>query len=265
MNYYILDDDVNIVKILKTIVETDFKHKVVGYNIDPKKAVEEIIRLHPDVVLIDYLMPGMDGVDVIKAIKPLLDDVEFIMLSQVADKDMIAEAYTEGLSFFITKPINRLEVKSVLHQIEMHILTERKLNQIISLVGGTPETTMKGPKTILREVGMYSEKGSKEILLIAESVKNTNMDVETALEQYMSFQSEKAKIIRQRMRRAILKGLRNIASLGVEDYMSDNFVKFSSTLFDFENVKMEMDFIRGYSNRRGSVSVERFIENLSEF
>lgn len=264
MNYYILDDDENIVKILKNIVESDFKHKVVGFSTDPKVAIDEIIRLHPDVVLIDYLMPVMDGVDVIRSIKPLLDDLEFIMISQVSDKEMVADAYGEGLSFFINKPINRLEVTSVIGQVENHIQTGRKLDQIISLIGGTPGK-LKGPKTILREVGMYSEKGSKELLLIAESMKNNSTSVEIALDQYMAYQTESVKIIRQRMRRAILKGLRNVASLGIEDYMSENFVKYSSTLYDFENVKQEMDFLSGYSERRGSVSVERFIENLSEF
>ncbi len=66
----------------------------------------------------------------------------------------------------------------------------------------------------------------------------------------------------QRIRRAINKGLVNLANLGIEDYMNENFIRFSSTLYDFENVKAEMDYIRGKRNGGGKISVRKFIDNL---
>ena len=66
----------------------------------------------------------------------------------------------------------------------------------------------------------------------------------------------------QRIRRAINKALVNLANLGIEDYMNDNFVRFSNSLFNFEDVKSEMDYIRGKKSTGGKISVKKFIDGL---
>ena len=269
MKYYILDDDMNIVKILSTIIESDFNRKVVGFKDDPNQAVDDIIVLKPDVVLIDYLMPGLDGVDVIKKIKSVVPEVEFIMISQVSDKNMIGEAYKEGLSFFISKPINRYEVNAVLKHMSEKLETSRKLSQIINLIG-SPEATVavnqvEVSKSVLKELGIYSEKGSKDMIGIIELKLSEDSNLERALENFCDINKEKSKIVRQRMRRAIMRGLRNLSYLGIEDYMNELFVKYSSSLYDFEAVKKEMDYIRGVSKNRGTASIDKFLEVLSEF
>ncbi len=74
--------------------------------------------------------------------------------------------------------------------------------------------------------------------------------------------SDNPKAMEQRVRRAINKGLINIASVGIEDYMNENFIRYSNSLYDFENVKAEMDYIRGKRDSGGKISVKRFIENM---
>ncbi len=70
------------------------------------------------------------------------------------------------------------------------------------------------------------------------------------------------KIMKQRIRRSVYSGLANVAHSGIEDYMNDYFVKYSGSLYDFENVKAEMDHIRGKRKSGGKVNLEKFIENL---
>lgn len=270
MKYYILDDDINIVKILKTIIESDFNRNVIGSHTNPKAALDEIILLRPDVVLVDYLMPSLDGVDVIKHMKSILSDIEFIMVSQVSDKAMIGEAYGEGLSFFISKPINKIEVDVVLNNMEDRIKTRRKLNQIINLIGekSGPSPNINAcqvSKSVLKDLGIYSEKGSKDMISIIEIIKAEDLDLNAAVLKYCDIHSEKAKIVKQRMRRSMTKGLRNLAYLGIEDYLNELFVKYSNSLYDFETVKREMDYIRGSNKNRGSLSIDKFLENLAEF
>lgn len=272
MRYYILDDDINIVKILQTIVESDFNRNVIGFNYDPETAIDEIASLKPDAVLIDYLMPKLDGVDVIKKVKAIIPTMEFIMLSQVSDKEMIAEAYSEGLSFFISKPINKIEVNVVLGNLESRIQTAQKLEQIVSLIGNPQPiqaakvSRVEHARYVLKDLGIYSEKGSRDILSIVELMEIEGIaHYVDAFNLYSEKTDEKGKIIRQRMRRAIVKALRNISYLGLEDYMNEIFVKYSSSLFDFETVKLEMDFIRGINNGRGSVSIDKFMENLVDY
>lgn len=269
MKYFILDDDMNVVKILKNIIEEDFDRQVVGTSQTSVKAIDDITLLRPDVVLIDYLMPKLDGVDVIKKIKSFMPDIEFIMISQIADKEMIAEAYQEGLGFFISKPINRIEVNVVLKNMKDKIETSRKLNQIVSLLGQPQvqqtHSQLEVSKAVLKDLGIYSEKGSKDIVSIVELKVNNKLNMENAFSRYADMTHEKPKIIRQRIRRAANRALRNLAYLGIEDYMNELFVKYSSSLFDFESVKKEMDYIRGVNKYKGSVSLDKFLENLSEF
>jgi len=267
MRYYLLDDDINIVKILQSILEEDFSRDVVGKNIDPVKAIDEILALKPDAVLIDYLMPGIDGVDVIEKVKSINPVIEFVMISQIADKKMIGEAYDKGLTFFISKPINKIEVNSVLKNLESHITTTKKLNQIVSLIGGESEVKktqneLEVFKYTLRDIGIMSEKGSKDILTILSIVKQEELSINEAFDHYAMQTDEKLKSIRQRIRRAIAKALRNIAYLGIEDYSSERFMKYANRLFDFETVKIEMDLIRSKSKVKPTISIDRFMENL---
>lgn len=269
MKYYILDDDINVVKILRNIIEENFEWTVAGYSTDPKKALNEIIVIQPDILIVDYLMPSLDGVDVIKKVQGVLKAIEVIMISQVSDKEMIAAAYQEGLSVFISKPINKIEVNAVLGMVEGKILTTRKLGQIVDLVGVPQQSSKKDEisiiNSVLKDLGIYSEKGSKDILAILELKFYRDLDIEAAMKVYCQQSGEKSKSTRQRIRRAILRGLKNIAYLGMEDYLNDKFVKYSNSLYDFEAVKKEMDYIRGTSPSKGSISVDKFMENLSEF
>ncbi len=52
------------------------------------------------------------------------------------------------------------------------------------------------------------------------------------------------------MRRTIGMAMSNIANLGIEDYMNEIFVEFSNTLFNFEQVRREMEYIRGGKNKK---------------
>lgn len=269
MRFYILDDDMNVVKILKNIIEEDFSRQVVGSSDKPDLAVDDIMLLKPDVVLIDYLMPKLDGVDVLKKIKAIRPEIEFVMVSQVSDKQMIGEAYKEGLDFFISKPINKIEVNVIVNNLTKRLETSRKLNQIVSLLGQPndqkPVDQVAIAKAVLKDLGIYSEKGSKDILHILKLKIKDDAPVDEALVLYANHVGEKTKSINQRMRRAVNRALRNLAYLGIEDYMNELFVKYSSSLFDFESVKKEMDYIRGTSVYKGSVSVYKFLENLCEF
>ncbi|MGA3882549.1 response regulator, partial [Bacillus pumilus] len=63
---------------------------------------------------IDLLMPERDGLDTIRAIKDEFHG-KYLMLSKVETKELIGQAYTLGVEYYVPKPINRVEVLSVLH------------------------------------------------------------------------------------------------------------------------------------------------------
>ena len=68
--------------------------------------------------------------------------------------------------------------------------------------------------------------------------------------------------IEQRIRRTIQKSLVNIAEFGIDDYYNPKFMEYSSLLFDFSQVKQEMNYTQGISKRRGTINIKKFIEGI---
>lgn len=272
MKYYIVDDEIGTVKTLENIVEKRNLGDVIGYATDPEKAVGEILALNPEIVLVDLLMSKMDGialVDQIKTIRPL---ISFVMISQVADKGMIEQAYNAGVEFFINKPINIIEVEKVLHNVADKI----KMNSIVSNIKGmfaeTESLKQKHQRSedVLREInvflgllGMLGEKGTSDILSVCQYLIEHNEEYsKSVLTQVAAERLETSKNLEQRMRRAIKKGLANVANLGIDDYSNEVFQVYANYVFDFKNIKDEMDFIKGSSSGGGRVNISKFIEGL---
>lgn len=274
LKFYIVDDDINIVKILEDIIEDKKLGTVVGYSYDGDTALKDILEINPDIVLVDYLMPNRDGASLVKKIRGKNDDISFIIISQVCDKEMVAESYISGVEFFINKPINIIEVERVIRSVAEKIHMIRAISSIkgmlqihskpreINTIGKSEQ--INRIECILSSIGILGEKGSYDIIKVCEYLIE-NEDSKYIIYDFKEICSklkENPKIMKQRMGRAIIKGIKNIANAGIEDYMNDCFVKYSNSLFDFENVKAEMDYIRGRRTSGGKVKVIKFIENL---
>lgn len=274
MKFYIVDDDINIVKILEGIIEDRKLGRVIGYSYDGDTALKEILEIRPDIVLVDYLMPNKDGASLTKEIRKNNPEIYFIIISQVSDKEMIAESYTSGAEFFISKPINIIEVEKVVRSVSEKIEMSRAISSIKGMLQfeAKPRQINMSQKTkqiskieyILSSIGILGEKGSYDIIKICEYLIESN-DSKCIIYDFNGIclkLGENPKIMKQRIRRAITKGIRNIANTGIEDYMNDCFIKYSNSLFDFESVRAEMDYIRGRRNSGGKVNVVKFIENI---
>jgi len=277
MRFYMVDDDPNILKILEGVIQKEQLGSVVGYTTDPLNAITDVRAYQPDIVLVDYLMPGMDGAQLVRTLKKDLPDIAYVIISQVSDKDMIGESYGAGIEFFIQKPINIIEVRGVLGSLVEKIEMKRALAQINGLLRQTStfETKthqkvserpprLESMERILSRLGILGEKGANDILESAHVL--IDRGVEHGISEHLNGVCEtlgqKPKIMKQRMRRSLQNGIRNIANLGVEDYLNEVFVSYSGTLFEFEEVRAEMDLIRGNRQQGGRVSVNKFIESL---
>lgn len=93
MRYYIVDDEIGVVKTLENIIQKRLGGTVDGYETNPAEARREILQIKPDVLLVDFLMTEMDGVTLVKQLRGQLPQTSFIMLSKVSDKSMVEQAY----------------------------------------------------------------------------------------------------------------------------------------------------------------------------
>ncbi|AYM02336.1 DNA-binding domain-containing protein [Levilactobacillus yiduensis] len=273
MNFYIVDDDPSIPMILRQILEKNPENTVIGIAHDAKKALADIMIMDVDIVLADLLMPGISGIELIKKLKTLKPTLRAIMISQVKDSDLRAEAYEAGIEFFIDKPINIIEVKTVVEKVSQSVQMATKLNNIQSLVGGgavatAPVVDQKQHQkekilSILRFLGITSEAGSSDILAIAQIMLDQNLSFrEIDFNAAYHIDDREKKIMFQRIRRAIKTGLTNLANISLDGMGDEIVVEYANTLYEYKNVRSEMLLLEGTRTTGGKTSLKRFFDGL---
>lgn len=277
MKFYLVDDDKNVLNILKIIIRERNLGEICGTAQCGKDALEDFAQIQPDVVITDLLMPEMDGITFLKYAKKVLQDTTFIMLSQVAAKDMIAQAYENNVEFYIQKPINSIEVESVIRKVTASLAASRTLKMMQQLLGNQFSETKDGQsvsdnsekeyvgklKKILQRIGIMTEKGSKDIItLVSYLVENEEEMEDFTLNQLCKYFTDNPKSMEQRVRRTANAGMVNLANLGIEDYSNEIFITYANSLYNFEQVRKEMDCIRGKSDKHGNVKIKSFLTAL---
>ena len=268
MRIYIVEDDKNIIKILERIILDKNLGDIVGSAQDGITALDEIKSLKPDIVLVDLLMPGMDGISLVKEAKSIEPKIQYIMISQVSSKDMISKAYASGIEYYISKPIDVIEVQTVVRKVQEKIEINKKLNQIQSLLTNetsesniekTTEDSIAGIKRVMQKIGILGEVGTQDIINIAKYlIDNKKTMADFTIKEICSKFTDNPKTMEQRIRRTATVGMINLANLGIEDYMNEIFTEYSNGLYNFEQLKIEMDYIRGRGKKRGSVNIKKF-------
>ena len=270
MRIYIIEDDITVIGILEDIVERNGLGTICGDTADGPADLERILALDPDLILVDLLMPGRDGIQVVRELRDGGCHAKFIMLSQVSAKEMIAKAYTAGVEFFIQKPINLIEVGQVIRNVTRQIENEKALSAIQNVFASHPtapresrgERERRRLKYILSQLGMAGEKGSQDIiqlcLLLLEQHQTASQVGISALCTQLG---DSPKTVEQRARRAVERGLNHIASLGLEDYNNEFFVRYAARLFPFQEVRAQMSFLQG-RGPGGKANLKRFLDGL---
>lgn len=271
MKYYIVDDNIGTVKTLENIVVSRGIGTVCGFCTDPADALQEIQEDKPDIVLVDLFMDGMDGITLVNRIREKNRDIACVMISKATDKEMVQQAYTAGVEFFISKPVNVVEVENVLRNVAEKVKMKNIMGSIRTMFteeeapapaqAKTADTS--SAETLLGMLGMLGEKGTQDIRVIyrlmLEQDSGYNKDI---LAQAASELDDSVRNVEQRVRRAIKKGLSNAANAGIDDYGSDLFSVYATYVFDFKTLKEEMNYIEGKSSSGGRVNISRFMEGL---
>jgi DNA-binding NarL/FixJ family response regulator len=99
----IVDDHPVVRQGLSSFLRTVPGLVVVGEAGSGSEAVELTATLHPDVILLDFQMPGMDGVQTAVAIRARFEGVKIIMLSTFSEPEMVTESLRAGAVGYLTK------------------------------------------------------------------------------------------------------------------------------------------------------------------
>ncbi|KAF0103674.1 MAG: response regulator receiver [bacterium] len=99
----VVDDDTLMRELLKALLR-DEGFTVAGEAKDGQSALAQVDRVRPDLVCLDVNMPGMSGIDVLKAIKARCESCRVVMISGDASMATVREAVGYGAVGFIVKP-----------------------------------------------------------------------------------------------------------------------------------------------------------------
>ena len=234
----IIDDGPANIKMLEILLKAE-KYKTLSAS-SGVQALEIIRDVVPDLILLDVMMPGMDGFEVCRKIKETesTENVPVIFLSAKTETNDIVKGFEYGAVDYITKPFNRIELMA---RVKTHIELKRsrenlnrsyqdlknsqqkiieleRRNSILAMVA-TTNHEINQPLTVL----------SGSLYLLEESLANTN--VSSSQQEYLKKMHESIKKIHN-----ILEKYRNSQSLRFEPYAGDSKI----IIFDNDPKKTKM-------------------------
>lgn len=136
LNVAIADDNERMLHLLGEIVTNDEDLHLVGTAKDGEEAYQMIKEKEPDVVLLDIVMPKLDGLGVLDKVNgdiSLRKHPSFVMISAIGQEQITEAAFARGASYYIMKPfssemvINRIKsLKSDIKQVDAKLVNPYK-------------------------------------------------------------------------------------------------------------------------------------------
>ena len=111
----LVDDEPGMVRYIRTLLEVD--EHIVETASTGEEALDRVKKgLSPDLVLLDLLMPGIDGLETLEGIRKLQPTARVVILSCVNDTKKVVQAIRLGATDYITKPFQKAELDAVIDQ-----------------------------------------------------------------------------------------------------------------------------------------------------
>jgi len=114
-NILLVDDEPGMLRYIRTLLEVD------DYKVETASTGEEALQrvekgLEPELVLLDVLMPGIDGLQTLEQLRQIRPGVKVVMLSCVNDTRKVVQAMRLGAQDYLTKPFQKAELDAVIDQ-----------------------------------------------------------------------------------------------------------------------------------------------------
>src|SRR5712692_1469628 len=111
----LVDDEPAMLRYIRTLLEVD------DYKVETASTGEEALQrvdkgMEPDLVLLDVLMPGIDGLETLEQLRQRRPGVKVVMLSCVNDTKKVVQAMRLGAHDYLTKPFQKAELDAVIDQ-----------------------------------------------------------------------------------------------------------------------------------------------------
>jgi DNA-binding NtrC family response regulator len=102
-----------------------------GYEVLTASSAEEGLDLvqhyHPDILLLDVKLPGMDGLEMLKAVRDMQESTQVIVMTAHGNVRTAVEAMRLGAYEYVTKPLDLEELRLLLDRVQLHARQEQEL------------------------------------------------------------------------------------------------------------------------------------------
>lgn len=125
----VIDDEPDNFDVIETLLnDRDYQ---LHYAASGQEAINSLNLFEPDVILLDVMMPGMDGIEVCQRIKamPKWEALPIVMVTALTTKTELARCLTAGADDFISKPVNRLELTA---RVRSMLRIHRQYQQLVT-------------------------------------------------------------------------------------------------------------------------------------
>lgn len=114
---YICDDHILFSESLQAYFSFNEKFKVIGYSTNINQAYDDILNMHPNIVLIDYQLKSSNGLDLLKKLRANKIQVISFILTMKNDLDIINQAIELGASGYLLKELSGDEMIGIFESI----------------------------------------------------------------------------------------------------------------------------------------------------
>ena len=111
----LLADDHTIVrKGLRSLLEEEEGIEVIGEAEDGREAIKLVEKLHPDIVVMDIAMPGLNGLEATRQLRRLYPEIKILILSMYANEEYVFQTLQAGAQGYLVKKAAPLELMSAI-------------------------------------------------------------------------------------------------------------------------------------------------------
>lgn len=180
----VVDDHAIVRKGICALLATESRIDVVGEASDGREAVDLARSLQPDVILMDLVMPGMDGLEAIQQINDRQPETRILVLTSFSSVDRVLPAIRAGALGYLLKDSGPQELVRAIDQVyggnsSLHPAIARKLLEEISQPsgqGGEGESLTDREVTVLKLVAQgYSNRDIADELTVSEATVRTHV------------------------------------------------------------------------------------------
>ena len=232
LNVAIADDNERMLRLLGAIIESDEELNVVGTAKDGEEAYNVIKTKEPDVVLLDIVMPKLDGLGVLDRVnhdKTIKKHPTFIMISAIGQEKITEDAFELGADYYIMKPfdndmvINRIKkVKN--RTLGVKGLESRKVNAYEKLEEEEEPNLEADVTEIIHEIGVPAHIKGYQYLRDAIIMSVNDMDMLNSITKILyPTIAKKYQTTSSRVERAIRHAIEVAWSRGKMDTIDEMF------------------------------------------